>query len=232
MPRPASGRGSANEPLTRWPVATDAGSVMVSAASPAVETTLAVVDAEYSRATPGRERAEGRRPGQRQRERGRHGAADRRVLAHARDLRADHLRGDDRRQRLRRRCTRASSPSSRSARPRPSAARSACACAGRSARPCPRSARRRSRGSPSRSSAPTSGSAAAPRACPAGRPTAARSSPRSARSRPPRRRRARSATPTARRLARRRRSTARDADASRSTLQRIQPVNPPRSGVP
>ena len=39
--------------MTRWPVATELGSATVSAASPAVETVLAVVDALYSRATPG-----------------------------------------------------------------------------------------------------------------------------------------------------------------------------------
>src|SRR3954468_11673023 len=43
-----SGSGSENAPLVRWP-----GSDTVSAASPAVEITLAVVDAAYSLATPG-----------------------------------------------------------------------------------------------------------------------------------------------------------------------------------
>ena len=40
-------------PLTRCPVASGLGSETVSVASPAVETTLAVVEAVYSRATPG-----------------------------------------------------------------------------------------------------------------------------------------------------------------------------------
>ena len=44
-----SGCGSVNAPLARWP-----GSPTVSAASPAVLTTFAVVVAVYSRAWPGR----------------------------------------------------------------------------------------------------------------------------------------------------------------------------------
>src|SRR4051794_19883739 len=47
--RTCSGDGSENAPLVRCP-----GSDTVSAASPAVEITVAVVDAEYVRARPGR----------------------------------------------------------------------------------------------------------------------------------------------------------------------------------
>src|SRR3954454_15760615 len=43
-----SGSGSANDPLERYP-----GSETLSAASPAVEVTVAVVEAAYSFATPG-----------------------------------------------------------------------------------------------------------------------------------------------------------------------------------
>src|SRR4051812_19472770 len=43
-----SASGSENAPLVRWP-----GSLTDSVASPAVEITLAVVDAVYSRSTPG-----------------------------------------------------------------------------------------------------------------------------------------------------------------------------------
>ena len=52
------------------------GRETLSAASPAVEITVAVVVAVYSRATPGRERRERRRRPERQRQRRRHGAAD------------------------------------------------------------------------------------------------------------------------------------------------------------
>src|SRR5688572_3753161 len=44
----SSGSGSVNDPLARWP-----GSLTDSAASPAVETTVAVAEAVYSRSTPG-----------------------------------------------------------------------------------------------------------------------------------------------------------------------------------
>src|SRR4051794_28659458 len=43
-----SGSGSENAPLVRWP-----GSLTPSVASPAVEVTVAVVEAVYSRSTPG-----------------------------------------------------------------------------------------------------------------------------------------------------------------------------------
>src|SRR4051812_29824270 len=46
-PRTCSGCGSENAPLVRWP-----GSLTLSAASPAVEVTVAVVDASYVCATP------------------------------------------------------------------------------------------------------------------------------------------------------------------------------------
>ena len=53
-PAPArSGCGSENAPLTSLPVAVSLGSATDSSALPAVEMTLAVVEAEYSRATPG-----------------------------------------------------------------------------------------------------------------------------------------------------------------------------------
>src|SRR3954453_11610639 len=52
-PRPPSGLGSENEPLTRWPVAVLLGSATVSVASPAVETTSAVVVAVESLSAPG-----------------------------------------------------------------------------------------------------------------------------------------------------------------------------------
>src|SRR3954471_11461635 len=45
--------GSENAPLTRWPVAVGLGSATLSVASPAVETTLAVVADSYVLATPG-----------------------------------------------------------------------------------------------------------------------------------------------------------------------------------
>src|SRR4051795_8657994 len=45
--------GSENAPLTRWPGAFVLGSATVSVASPAVLTTVAVVEALYSLATPG-----------------------------------------------------------------------------------------------------------------------------------------------------------------------------------
>src|SRR5919112_4057723 len=49
----SSGAASANVPLTRWPRAVSLRSATLSSASPAVEMTLAVVDAVYSRASPG-----------------------------------------------------------------------------------------------------------------------------------------------------------------------------------
>src|SRR5689334_9639606 len=48
-----SAAGSENEPLTRWPVAVELGSATLSAASPAVEMTLAVVPAVYVLPRPG-----------------------------------------------------------------------------------------------------------------------------------------------------------------------------------
>ena len=44
-PRPPSGLASENVPLTRWPVAVGLGSATLSVASPAVEITVAVVEA-------------------------------------------------------------------------------------------------------------------------------------------------------------------------------------------
>src|SRR3954454_22550654 len=52
-PRPCSGCGREKAPLTRWPGAVGLGSATVSVASPAVEITVAVVEAVYSLATPG-----------------------------------------------------------------------------------------------------------------------------------------------------------------------------------
>src|SRR3712207_1305774 len=52
-PLARKGWASANAPLTRWPEAVVLGSLTVSAAQPAVEMTLAVVLAAYSRSTPG-----------------------------------------------------------------------------------------------------------------------------------------------------------------------------------
>ena len=61
-PLTCSGSGSTNVPLTRWPVPTVAGSATLSSASPAVEVTVAVVDAKYVPRDARRERAErGRR---------------------------------------------------------------------------------------------------------------------------------------------------------------------------
>src|SRR5688500_8729057 len=48
-----SGCGSENAPLTRCPVFCELGSATLSSASPADETTLAVVDASYVCPTPG-----------------------------------------------------------------------------------------------------------------------------------------------------------------------------------
>ena len=53
LPPAFTGCGSENAPLTRWPGAVLDGSLTASAASPAVEVTLAVPWAMYSRATPG-----------------------------------------------------------------------------------------------------------------------------------------------------------------------------------
>src|SRR4051794_2448781 len=53
-PRPCSGCGSAKVPLTRRPGAIGLGSATVRVASPAEEITVAVVEAVYSLATPGR----------------------------------------------------------------------------------------------------------------------------------------------------------------------------------
>src|SRR4051812_15264701 len=47
-PRPCSGWGSAKGPLSRWPGLLVLGSATLSVASPAVETTVAVVEALYS----------------------------------------------------------------------------------------------------------------------------------------------------------------------------------------
>src|SRR4051812_25262396 len=52
-PATFSGWGSEKAPLTRWPGAVALGSLAVSVASPAVEITLAVVDAVYVLAVPG-----------------------------------------------------------------------------------------------------------------------------------------------------------------------------------
>ena len=52
-PRPCSGCGIANAPLTSLPVLDELGSATVSVASPAVDVTVASVMAEYSLATPG-----------------------------------------------------------------------------------------------------------------------------------------------------------------------------------
>src|SRR3954454_5910807 len=51
--RACSGSGRMNEPLTRWPVPTEDGSATLSNASPAVEVTVAGVDAKYVFVTPG-----------------------------------------------------------------------------------------------------------------------------------------------------------------------------------
>src|SRR4051794_20315839 len=53
VPATCSGEASANAPVTSRPVAVELGSAAVSVASPAVETTVAVVVAEYSFARPG-----------------------------------------------------------------------------------------------------------------------------------------------------------------------------------
>src|ERR1700712_5248799 len=45
--------GIENAPLTRWPVAVGLGSATLSCASPALEITLAVVEARYVFVTPG-----------------------------------------------------------------------------------------------------------------------------------------------------------------------------------
>ena len=66
-----SGCGSENAPLVRWP-----GSETVSAASPAVLITVAVVAAVYSFATPGVNAPKRRRGAQSEAERRRHRAAD------------------------------------------------------------------------------------------------------------------------------------------------------------
>src|SRR5690242_10272301 len=52
-PRPCSGLVNANVPLTSLPVLVGLGSATLSVASPAVEITVACVDAVYSLATPG-----------------------------------------------------------------------------------------------------------------------------------------------------------------------------------
>ena len=71
-----SGVGSAYAPLTSLPVLVVLGSAMESIASPAVETTLAVVSGRVVAVHARRERAERGRGAQRQRQRRRHGAAD------------------------------------------------------------------------------------------------------------------------------------------------------------
>src|SRR4051812_28646962 len=53
VPRPCSGWVRANAPLTSLPVLAALGSATLSVASPAVEMTVAVVDAVYSLARPG-----------------------------------------------------------------------------------------------------------------------------------------------------------------------------------
>ena len=61
-----SADGSENAPLTRWPGAFELGSATLSAASPADEMTLAVVDAVYVFATPGVNGPKRRRRAERQ----------------------------------------------------------------------------------------------------------------------------------------------------------------------
>ena len=73
-----SGSGSTNVPLTRWPVPTEVGSATLSSASPAVEMTFAVVEARYVLVMPGVNAPNVRRRAERQRQRGRDGAAGRR----------------------------------------------------------------------------------------------------------------------------------------------------------
>src|SRR4051794_12979378 len=51
--RACSGCGSTNVPLTRWPVPTEDGSATLKSASPAVESTVALVDARYVFVMPG-----------------------------------------------------------------------------------------------------------------------------------------------------------------------------------
>ena len=51
--RACSNCGRENVPLTRWPVAVELGSATLRSASPAVEMTLAVVEARYVLVTPG-----------------------------------------------------------------------------------------------------------------------------------------------------------------------------------
>src|SRR3954451_21058376 len=51
--RACSGCGRTKLPLTRWPVPTLLGSLTLRSASPAVEMTLAVVEARYVLVTPG-----------------------------------------------------------------------------------------------------------------------------------------------------------------------------------
>ncbi len=84
-PAICSACGSTNEPLTRWPVLLVLGSATDSVASPAEEITVAVVDAVYSRATPGVNAPNEAGGAERQRERRRHRADD--VAVAAGDLR-------------------------------------------------------------------------------------------------------------------------------------------------